>query len=184
MQTTRRIFIKMAGGAILSAALFCAGGLTGAKAGLIRPPGAVEEETFQSVCLRCHQCLDICPEKAIASAHLTQGWRVAATPVLSGGCTLCMKCVQQCPSGALAKIDAKEARMGTAAIIEKECVGCDKCIKPCPTGAISKVPGKRLVAVDVNKCTGCMTCIKHCPVDPIAIVVTAAGAKRPKFTKV
>ena len=180
LRTTRRGFIKMAGGMLATASLLGVGSLTKASPDLIRPPGALAEEDFTSLCLRCHQCIDICPEKALSSAHLTQGWSVTATPILSGACTLCMKCTQQCPSGALSKIDAKDARMGTAIIIEKECVGCDRCIKPCPTGAISKVPGKRLVQVDAAKCTGCMTCIKHCPVNPIAIKVTPEGARRPK----
>ena len=73
--------------------------------------------------------------------------------------------------------------MGTAVVLEKECVGCDRCIKPCPSGAISKVPGKRLVAVDATKCTGCLTCVKACPVQPVALQVTASGAKRPPFSR-
>lgn len=158
-------------------------GLTGNGSELVRPPGAIDEQEFKSLCLRCHQCLDICPEKAITSAHLTQGWSVTATPVLGSACTLCMKCTAQCPSGALAKIAAKDAKMGTAVIIEKECVGCDKCMKPCPNGAISKVVGKRLVKVDPDKCTGCMICVRSCPVNPVAIKVTPEGAKRPKSVK-
>lgn len=173
----------MTGAAIVSASLFGAAGLTGDGSQLIRPPGAVAEEEFNSRCLRCHQCLDICPEKAIASAHLTQGWSVTATPVLAGACTLCMKCTLQCPTGALAPLAAHEVKMGTAVIIEKECVGCDKCIKPCPVGAISKVPGKRLVTVDAAKCTGCMICVKHCPVNPVAIKMTPDGARRLKTVK-
>jgi ferredoxin len=179
---TRRTFLKMAGAAVVTVAAFGSARVLPAEAGLVRPPGAVVESDFQHVCLRCHQCLDACPEKAISSAHLGAGWNNVATPLLAGACTLCMKCTQQCPSGALAKIPAAQAKMGTAVVIEKECVGCDKCIKSCPTGAISKVPGKRLVAVDAAKCTGCGTCVKACPVKPVALVVTAEGAKRPAFS--
>lgn len=179
MGPTRRTFLKIAGAAVATFSVFGAVNAIPAKAGLIRPPGAVAEDDFSYLCLRCHQCLAVCPEKALSSAHLTDGWGKAATPVLSGGCTLCMKCAAQCPSGALVPMDPKDVKVGTAVIIEKECVGCDKCIKPCPTGAISKVPGKRLVQIDAGKCTGCMSCVKACPVTPVAITVTAQGAKRP-----
>lgn len=182
MPFSRRTFLKITGGGLATVAAFGTFRLLPAEAALIRPPGAVAESDFQAVCLRCQQCLDVCPDKAISAAHLGDGWSNTATPVLTGACTLCMKCAEKCPSGALAKIPANQARMGTAAIIEKECVGCDKCIKPCPSGAIGKVPGKRLVAVDADKCTGCFTCVKACPVKPVAIKVTAAGAKRPAFS--
>lgn len=183
MRTTRRTFIKVASSALLTTSLLSVGSLTKASPELVRPPGALAEVDFKTYCLRCHQCVDVCPEKAISSAHLTQGWSVTATPILTSACTLCMKCTDLCPTGALVKIKAQDAKMGTAIIIEKECVGCDKCIKPCPTSAISKVLGKRLVAVDETKCTGCMICIKNCPVSPIAITVTPQGAKYPKLTK-
>lgn len=182
MQVTRRTFLKISGAAIVTAAAFGATGALPVNAELVRPPGAVAEADFRYLCLRCHQCIDTCPEKALASAHLGDGWSNAATPVLVSGCTLCMKCTQVCPSGALTPIAPQAAKMGTAVILEKECVGCDKCIKPCPTGAISKVPGKRLVQVDPAKCTGCMNCVKACPVTPVAIKVTAAGAKRLPFS--
>ena len=181
MSPTRRTFLKIAGAAVVSASAFSLTGLAPANAKLVRPPGAVAEEDFRTLCLRCHQCLDICPEKALKSAHLTDGWNNTGTPVLGNPCTLCMKCADQCPSGALSTIEPKKAKMGTAFIIDKECVGCDKCIKPCPTGAITKVPGKRLVAIDPGKCTGCFTCVKACPVTPVAIQVTADGARRERF---
>lgn len=181
MQTTRRTFLKMAGAAVATVSAFGVTSMMPAESELIRPPGAVAEKDFKYICLRCQQCADICPEKAIGSAHITDGWSNTATPLLTSACTLCMKCTTTCPSGALATIAAKDAKMGTAVILEKECVGCDKCIKPCPTGAISKVPGKRLVTIDAAKCTGCMTCVKACPVKPVAIKVTASGAKRLPF---
>lgn len=183
MRTTRRSFIKMAGAAIVTTSILGVTGLSRANSDLVRPPGAVAEDDFKAVCLRCQQCLDICPEKALSSAHITQGWPVTATPVLTGACTLCLKCNEKCPSGALAKIKASEAKMGTAMVIEKECVGCDKCIRPCPAGAIGKVPGKRLVQVDSVKCTGCGICVKNCPVTPVAIKVTPSGARLAKFEK-
>ena len=181
MKSTRRTFLKMTGAAVVSATVFSVTGAVPANAQLVRPPGAVAEDDFKTVCLRCHQCLEICPEKAIKSAHLTDGWSNTGTPVLENPCTLCMKCAEKCPSGALSPIDPKTAKMGTAFIIDKECVGCDKCIKPCPTGAITKVPGKRLVTIDPVKCTGCTTCVKACPVTPIAIKVTSEGARREPF---
>jgi ferredoxin-type protein NapG len=181
MQITRRRFIKIAGSAIITTSLLGVTTIVPAKAGLIRPPGAVKEDDFNKVCLRCQQCVDVCPEKALSGAHLTDGWNNTATPVLEKSCTLCMKCSKLCPSGALVPIAPEQAKMGTAYIIDKECVGCDKCIKPCPRNAISKVPGKRLVKIDAALCTGCMTCVQACPVKPIAIVVTSTGAKRPSF---
>ena len=183
MPFTRRAFLKMAGAAVVTASALGAAELLPVRAELVRPPGAVAETDFNKVCLRCHQCLDVCPARSINAAHFGDGWANIQTPVLSNPCTLCMKCTDRCPSGALTRITAGEAKMGTAVVLEKECVGCDRCIKPCPSGAISKVPGKRLVAVDAAKCTGCLTCVKACPVQPVALKVTASGAKRPRFVQ-
>ena len=59
---SRRGFI-VAGSGLLLASMWGVGGLAGADrdASLIRPPGALDEDRFLARCIRCGQCMRICP---------------------------------------------------------------------------------------------------------------------------
>lgn len=172
MKSTRREFLGMMGFTFGSAALFTTAGIMPEPKPLIRPPGAVGEKTFLSMCLRCQQCINVCPEKALKTASLLDGFTASGTPVLFNDCTLCLDCIKTCPSGALDKNTTKEsAKMGVAEVIEEECVGCDKCIPACEFEAISALKKEKLVKVDWEKCKGCFACVTACPVEPKGIRV-------------
>ncbi len=100
---TRRAFLGWAG---KGAGVFALGGLIrflGINQTFPRPPGAVPEEQFLSLCTRCHRCAEVCPYREIRPVLLTESIINAGTPVLvdAGYCPRCRRCVGYCPTGAL-----------------------------------------------------------------------------------
>ncbi len=67
----------------------------------IRPPGALPEEEFLSLCLRCDECRKACPWGLITLVPLSESIANAGTPRLRWRCPRCMRCGPACPTGAL-----------------------------------------------------------------------------------
>ena len=98
--------------------------LGGANARL-RPPGAIKdpqsEREFLAACIKCGQCVQVCPVEAIKLADLLDGVGVG-TPYIEARAQACdfscdgLQCVLACPTGALThEIDyPAQARMGFA----------------------------------------------------------------------
>jgi ferredoxin-type protein NapG len=89
---------------------------------LLRPPGALDEDRFLASCIKCGQCLQVCPPQILNLAGIGQGFGIG-TPYITpraGGCILCsgLPCVLACPTGALAHELSlgKDAQMGLAVI--------------------------------------------------------------------
>ncbi len=89
---------------------------------LLRPPGALEENLFLASCIKCGQCLQVCPPQILKLAGISQGFGIG-TPYLiprEGACILCsgLPCVLACPTGALDHHLSlgKDAEMGLAVI--------------------------------------------------------------------
>jgi len=89
---------------------------------LLRPPGALAEDHFLSSCIKCGQCLQVCPPQVIHLAGISQGFGIG-TPYITpreGGCILCsgLPCVLACPTGALDHHLSlgKDAEMGLAVL--------------------------------------------------------------------
>ncbi len=163
---------------------------------LIRPPGALKEQEFINTCVRCGQCMKVCPTNAIHPLLFEYGLDAAFTPRLIpriGSCELnCKQCSEVCPSGALKKISKKEKEkliIGTAYFIKDLCIpyanmkDCMVCEEMCPT------PIKAIVFRDekiVNKegkkvrvklpyvlediCIGCGICENKCPITGSAAI--------------
>lgn len=71
----------------------------------LRPPGAVSEKEFLALCIKCGQCLQVCPYHSIKLADMAKGHGIG-TPYIDArerGCYACsaVPCVLACPSGAL-----------------------------------------------------------------------------------
>jgi ferredoxin-type protein NapG len=129
----RRDFIKQAVGlGVLGIA--AAGGIWAAKdfrpeKGRLRPPGAVPEEEFLSLCIKCGQCLQVCPYDSILLEDIDgkAGVGTAYIEPLERGCYLCeaFPCVLACPTGALdheANVIEK-VHMGMAIVVnEQACI--------------------------------------------------------------
>ena len=123
---------------------------------VIRPPGAVPEEEFLDLCVRCGACLRVCPDSVLQPATVArQGVRGMWTPhaVYSwAGCeTECNFCGNACPTGAIRALPIEEKRcaaMGVAVVRRDLCLphsgveSCTICHDECKSagyGAISFV---------------------------------------------
>ena len=85
---------------------------------IIRPPGALSEEEFLKRCIKCGQCMRVCPTNVIQPGGIDGGLENLWTPVLnnrigSSGCQLnCTACGQICPTSAIRPITLSE-KLGT-----------------------------------------------------------------------
>ena len=120
---------------------------------LIRPPGARPEEEFFRRCIRCGECMKVCPEKAIHPSGLAAGleglWVPKVVPRLGFCIYECNDpgeptnniCGLVCPTGAIERLPLEEKvvfKMGTAYVNRSKCIpwvldkNCGKCEEYCP----------------------------------------------------
>lgn len=139
---------------------------------LVRPPGALAEAQFLSRCIKCGQCMRVCPTNVIHPAGLQAGIEGLWTPVLdfrlgTSGCQYkCIACGNICPTAAIRPISLDERlgrnqfsaagpiRIGTAFVDRGRCL-------PWSMG------------------TPCIVCEENCPVSPKAIVTRVEFAPLP-----
>ena len=132
--------------------------------GRVRPPGALDEDRFLRRCIKCGQCMRICPTNVIQPAGLQAGLEGLWTPVLNfrigtSGCQLnCVACGNVCPTAAIRPISLEE-KLGRGKWTEKG---------PIRLGTAFVDRGRCLPwAMD----TPCIVCQENCPVSPKAIRV-------------
>jgi len=129
---------------------------------LIRPPGSLPEEQFLQRCIKCGQCMRVCPTNVLQPAGLDMGFESLWTPKLNSrigtsGCQLnCVACGHVCPTAAIRPISLDEKlgknkfegagpiKIGTAFIDQSRCL----------PWAMDKP---------------CIVCQENCPVSPKAI---------------
>lgn len=111
---------------------------------LLRPPGAVDEDDFLKLCIKCGQCLQVCPYDSIELEDIDGGASVGMAYIdpLKRGCYLCeaFPCILACPTGALdhEKDEIKYVHMGMAVIVnESACLALKK--EPVPDSAIDRI---------------------------------------------
>ena len=79
---------------------------------LLRPPGALDEGYFLERCIRCGECMKVCPNNALHPTLTEAGLEGLWTPVLvprTGYCEAsCVLCSQVCPTGAIWEITPRE----------------------------------------------------------------------------
>lgn len=93
----------------------------------LRPPGALEERQFLAACIKCGQCVQVCPVEAIRLGDGEEGYGLGV-PYIDARAQACdfscdaVQCVLACPTGALTHLIAKkeEVRMGTARLARPE----------------------------------------------------------------
>ncbi len=127
---------------------------------VIRPPGSVAEDEFLRRCIKCDQCIRVCPTNVLQPAMFEAGLEGLWTPIMiskMGWCELnCTLCSQVCPTGAIREIS----------IAEKLGVGPFEAKGPIKTGTAFYNQGRCLPwAMD----TSCVVCEEVCPVSPKAI---------------
>ena len=73
----------------------------------VRPPGALQEKKFLAACIKCGQCVQVCPVEAIKLADIDEGYGIGV-PYIDTREQACdfscdgLQCVLACPTGALA----------------------------------------------------------------------------------
>jgi polyferredoxin len=157
------------------------------------PPGAEAGDLF-SRCIRCSECLRVCPSGGLQPSITESGLSGLWTPVLVpriGHCEYsCHACGQLCPTSAIPKLSLEQkqsAIIGCASIDVSRCIAwgerqaCIVCQEVCPLPEKAiileegvDIHGNRLQLPRVvrDRCIGCGTCEKRCPVaGPAAIRV-------------
>jgi MauM/NapG family ferredoxin protein len=155
---------------------------------LIRPPGVDDEGAFLSRCIRCSQCMKVCPTSGLQPVVFEAGLEALWTPHLVprlGHCDHgCNACGQICPSGAIPPLDLavkQEQVMGLTAIDQNRCwpwaysIPCIVCEEMCPVAdkAIeleTDIDGLQKPFVIAERCIGCGVCEQHCPVEGEAAI--------------
>jgi len=122
---------------------------------MMRPPGSVAEAEFLERCIKCEQCINVCPTNVLQPATLKEGGIEALwTPVMNfniAHCQLkCTLCSEVCPTGAIRQISVAEklgegpyaqqgpVRLGTAFVDTTRClpwanqIPCVVCEEVCP----------------------------------------------------
>jgi ferredoxin len=163
---SRRGLVLAAASGVVAIPMVRINGLLGANwnPALIRPPGSLTESDFLKRCIKCGQCMRICPTNIIHPAGLQGGVEGLWTPVLNfrigtSGCQLnCVACGHVCPTAAIRTLTLDEKlgrgnhaasgpiRMGTAFVDRGRCLPW---------------------AMD----RPCIVCQENCPVSPKAIHV-------------
>ena len=182
--TGRRLFLVS--GAGLAAGLVLPSFIKPGEKSYLRPPGSIPESNFNTLCLRCGNCIKSCPT-GILGHHMDPAyvlsWMVPEISFKEGYCLEnCNTCSQVCPSGAI-KLFGKEAKsqlfIGLAEINLQDCLlsmnkECDRCKAACPYDAIqiesreATVQMRPVVIEDV--CVGCGACEVICPPRVIKVV--------------
>jgi MauM/NapG family ferredoxin protein len=155
---------------------------------MIRPPGATLTN-FTSVCMRCGECVRVCPTQGLQPSLLEGGWQNIFTPRLVprlGYCSFsCNACSQVCPTGAIPPLTLEEKKqipIGLASIDTNRCLPwayntiCSVCEETCPLAEkairledaeATNAEGERIIIkrpyVVSDLCIGCGVCEYHCP---------------------
>jgi ferredoxin len=161
---TRRGLVTTLIGGALTAPVLGVSDFTGVNwnPALVRPPGSLAEDEFLSRCIKCGQCMRICPTNVLHPAGFEGGLEGLWTPKLNfrigtSGCQhTCIACGNLCPTAAIRPITLDE-RMGRN---QHAVAG------PLKIGT---------AFIDRGRCLPwamgrpCIVCQENCPVSPKAI---------------
>jgi ferredoxin len=136
---------------------------------LLRPPGSLDEPEFLSRCIRCGECMKVCPNNSLhptfAEAGLEGLWSPTLVPRIGYCEPSCVLCSEVCPTGAIWQITPKEKGW---------VVGVGQ------SGAPDQPIRLGTAFYDRGRClpwamaTECIVCEEWCPVSPKAIYVEEA----------
>ena len=186
----RRVFFAGAGGALLAVWARRVGAARYRKSDtLLRPPGAVPEDRFAGLCIRCNNCVHACPTKII---HPDTGHEAGlagfGAPVIKFDrdykycLETCNTCTQVCPTGALTALGLQQKNkyiIGEAVVDNNVCLTalgkkeCDACEVACPYDAVKITWDEEqynAYPVVNDKCIGCGACEVVCPTTPVKAI--------------
>jgi len=127
----------------------------------IRPPGSVAEMEFLERCIKCDQCINVCPTNVLQPAGFAEaGFEGFWTPIMDfsvGFCQFnCTLCSEVCPTGAIQKTSLQR-KLGLGEYAE---------VGPVRLGTAFFDRGRCL---PWGMETPCVVCEEVCPVSPKAI---------------
>ncbi|MHC4233951.1 MAG: 4Fe-4S dicluster domain-containing protein [Planctomycetota bacterium] len=127
---------------------------------VVRPPGSVEETEFLERCIKCDQCIRVCPTNVLQPAMLEAGLEGIWTPIMNfrlGACQYqCTACGHVCPTGAIQRLTVEE-KLGLGDYADRG---------PVKLGTAHYDLGRCL---PWSKNIPCVVCEEVCPVSPKAI---------------
>src|SRR5271166_5108632 len=133
---------------------------------LLRPPGSLDEADFLSRCIRCGECMKVCPNTALHPALDQAGLEGLWTPMVVpriGYCEpSCVLCSEVCPTGAIWQITPREKGW---------VVGVGTKSQPIRLGTAFYDRGRCL---PLAMATECIVCEEWCPTTPKAIYLRPA----------
>jgi polyferredoxin len=162
---------------------------------LIRPPGT-EEKNLMSTCVRCGQCVRVCPTGGLHPALTRAGIEGVWTPTLIprlGYCDYsCNACGLYCPVNTIPALSLEEKRIQVIGLVEidqdrcipwaeeEDCIVCEE-MCPLPEKAImletvevNRVKGDMFIVqrpeIVADRCIGCGICEYKCPVEGEAAI--------------
>jgi ferredoxin-type protein NapG len=176
----------------------------------LRPPGSLDERAFLGACIKCGQCVQVCPVEAILLADIDEGLG-SGVPFIEPRVQACdfscdaLSCILACPTGALShELKAKEeVRIGLA-----ELASPDRCRARRGEGFQGLARGRdfegRLRFEEIDRWNPlplaeheydteiCDLCVRECPIGetalrliPLASAVAGPEASaRPRMTPV
>jgi ferredoxin len=186
----RRLFFAGVGGAALALLARRVGAARYKKSDtLLRPPGAVPEDRFTGLCIRCNNCVHACPSKIIDpdTGH-EAGLAGFGAPVIRFDreykycLETCNACTEVCPTGALTALPLQQKNkyiIGEALVDNNICLTalgkkeCDACELACPYDAVKITwdEAQYIAYPAVNdKCVGCGACQVVCPTNPVKAI--------------
>lgn len=196
-QDARRRFMRsiFIGGGMVGAGLAGAWPILRDHELRLRPPGAIPEKEFLASCIKCGQCVQVCPVKAIKLADITDGFGVGV-PHIDARDQACdfscdaVQCILACPTGALThKISKKEeVHMGIAVLkhpeicLAKQGLGFKGPARPAPFPGLhryEKIDRWKPIPLkdhpyDLELCD---LCVRECPIKGAISLVDAPDGK-------
>jgi ferredoxin-type protein NapF len=189
-EVARRVFFAGAGGALLAVGARALGAARYRKSDtLLRPPGAVPEDRFAGLCIRCNNCVHSCPTKIIRpDTGREAGLAGFGAPVIKFErdyeycLETCNACTQVCPTGALTPLPLPQKNkfvIGEALVDNNVCLTalgkkeCNACEHACPYDAVHITWDEQqynAYPVVNDKCTGCGACEVVCPTSPVRAI--------------
>ncbi|WP_456413877.1 4Fe-4S dicluster domain-containing protein [Thiolapillus sp.] len=167
----------------------------------LRPPGALREKEFLAACIKCGQCVQVCPVEAIKLADLTDGLGIGV-PYIDSRAQACdfscdgLQCVLACPTGALIHEISfpSQVDMGIAKVVQPA-----QCLAVLGQGFKGQARGAdfqgKLRYADIDRWNPikvadhpydlelCDLCVRQCPIE-ISIAECAAEDQREPKGKV
>ena len=133
-----------------------------------RPPSALNEAEFQSMCTGCGDCALVCPEQIILIEN-----KHAQLSLSYGYCSQCGECENACKTGALSnKVKDTLLRPTFSNDCQNRYKGyCDLCVEQCPSGAISITENSKPILLE-SSCDGCGRCKQACPFSSVELALS------------